>query len=106
MGVELRIIPAIYVKPFNKGQMNDCNGAEAIAKAALRPDLKAVSEESQGQLDLQALHRVRSCLVSRRTATINQIGAFLIERGIIVRKGLRALKNSFEATLEERKDEI
>lgn len=42
----------------------------------------------------------------RRTATINQIRAFLIEQGITVRKGLRALKNSFEAILEERKDEI
>ena len=53
-----------------------------------------------------ALHRVRLRLVSRRTATINQIRAFLIEQGITVRKGLRALKNSFEAILEERKDEI
>ncbi len=44
--------------------------------------------------------------MSRRTATINQIRAFLIEQGITVRKGLRALKNSFETILEERKDEI
>ena len=106
MGFEPRIIPAIYVKPFNKGQKNDYNDAEAIAEGALRPNLKAVFEKKQDQLDLQALHRVRSRLVSRRTATINQIRAFLIERGITVRKGLRALKNSFETILEERKDEI
>ena len=106
MSFEPRIIPATYVKPFNKGQMNDYNDAEAIAEAALRPNLKAVSEKTQDQLDLQALHRVRSRLVSRRTATINQIRALLIEQGITVRKGLRALKNSFEAILEERKDEI
>jgi len=37
MGFEPRIIPAIYVKPFNKGQKNDYNDAEAIAEAALRP---------------------------------------------------------------------
>ena len=36
MGFEPRIIPAIYVKPFNKGQKNDYNDAEAIAEAALR----------------------------------------------------------------------
>ena len=106
MGFEPRIIPAIYVKPFNKGQKNDFNDAEAIAEAALRPNLKFVPEKSQDQLDLQALHRVRSRLVSRRTATINQIRAFLIEQGITVRKGLRALKNSFLTILEERKDEI
>ena len=106
LGFEPRIIPAIYVKPFIKGQKNDYNDAEAIAEAAMRPNLPTVSEKSQDQLDLQALHRVRSRLVSRRTATINQIRAFLIEQGITVRKGLRALKNSFEAILKQRKDEI
>lgn len=106
LGFEPRIIPAIYVKPFIKGQKNDYNDAEAIAEAALRPNLPSVPEKSQDQLDLQALHRVRSRLVSRRTATINQIRAFLIEQGITVRKGLRALKNSFEAILDDRKDEI
>jgi hypothetical protein len=35
-GAEPRIIPAIYVKPFVKGQKNDYNDAEAIAEAALR----------------------------------------------------------------------
>ena len=34
------------------------------------------------QLDLQALHRVRERLVSQRTGIINQIRAFLLERGI------------------------
>jgi transposase len=106
MGFEPRIIPAIYVKPFNKGQKNDYNDAEAIAEAALRPNLRTVSEKDQDQLDLQALHRVRARLVSRRTATINQIRAFLIEQGITVRSGLRALKNSFEAILEQRRGEI
>jgi len=106
MGFEPRIIPAIYVKPFIKGQKNDYNDAEAIAEAALRPNLPTVSEKSQDQLDLQALHRVRSRLVSRRTATINQIRAFLIEQGITVRRGLRALNNSFDAILENRKEEI
>ena len=79
LGFDPRIIPAIYVRPFIKGQKNDYNDAEAIAEAALRPNLKTVTEKSQDQLDLQALHRVRSRLVSRRTATINQIRAFLIE---------------------------
>ena len=106
LGHEPRIIPAIYVKPFLKGQKNDYNDAEAIAEAALRPNLRVVQEKSQDQLDLQACHRVRSRLVSRRTATINQIRAFLIEQGIAVRAGPRALRNSLFAILENRKDEI
>jgi len=106
LGHEPRIIPAIYVKPFVKGQKNDYNDAEAIAEAALRPNLRAVQEKSQDQLDLQASHRVRARLVSRRTATINQIRAFLIEQGIAVRAGPRALRNSLFAILENRKDEM
>jgi transposase len=106
LGHEPRIIPAIYVKPFVKGQKNDYNDAEAIAEAALRPNLRFVQEKSQDQLDLQACHRVRSRLVSRRTATINQIRAFLIEQGVAVRAGPRALRKSLFAILENRKDEI
>ena len=106
LGHEPRIIPAIYVKPFVKGQKNDYNDAEAIAEAALRPNLRFVQEKSQDQLDLQACHRVRSRLVSRRTATINQIRAFLIEQGIAVRSGLRTLRKSLFPILENRKGEI
>ena len=106
LGHEPRIIPAKYTKPFVKGQKNDYNDAEAIAEAALRPNLKHVQEKTQDQLDLQALHRVRSRLVSRRTATINQIRAFLIEQGITVRTGAHALRKSLFAILKNREDEI
>ena len=67
LGHEPRIIPAIYVKPFVKGQKNDYNDAEAIAEAALRPNLRFVQEKSQDQLDLQACHRVRSRGEQRRS---------------------------------------
>lgn len=106
LGHEPRIIPAIYVKPFVKGQKNDYNDAEAIAETALCPNLRTVREKSQEQLDLQASHRVRSRLVSRRTATINQIRAFLIEQGIAVRAGVAALRNSLFDILKNREDEI
>ncbi len=43
LGHEPRIVPAIYVKPFVRGQKNDYNDAEAIAEAALRPNLVARS---------------------------------------------------------------
>ena len=106
LGFLSKIIPAKYTNPFVKGQKNDYNDAEGIAEAALRPNLKLVSEKTQDQLDLQALHRVRSRLVSRRTATINQIRAFLIEQGITVRTGAQALRKSLFAILQNREDEI
>jgi transposase len=51
LGHEPRIVPAIYVKPFVKGQKNDYNYAEAIAAAALRPNLQFVQKKSQDRLE-------------------------------------------------------
>ena len=103
-GVEL--LPAQHVKGYARGQKNDYNDAEAIAEAALRPNLKLVKEKTQEQLDLQACHRVRSRLVSRRTATINQIRAFLIEHGIAIRTGANSLRRSLPEILLQRADEL
>jgi transposase len=54
--------------------------------------MKFVATKTTEQLDLQALHRVRQRLVSQRTGIINQIRAFLLERGIAVRQGFRFLR--------------
>jgi transposase len=53
--------------------------------------MKFVATKTADQLHLQALHRVRERLVSQRTGIINQIRAFLLERGIAVRQGQRFL---------------
>jgi transposase len=53
---------------------------------------------------LQALHRVREPLVSQRTGIINQIRAFLLERGIAVRQGLRFLRSELPTILSARSD--
>ena len=44
--------------------------------------MKFVATKTADQRDLPALHRVRERLVSQRTGIINQICAFLLERGI------------------------
>jgi transposase len=87
------------VRPYSKGQKNDFRDAEAIAEAVLRPTMKFVAIKSVEQLDLQALHRVRERLVCQRTGVINQIRAFLLERGIAVRQGLRALRSELPIIL-------
>ena len=85
-GHDARLMPAKYVRPYSKGQKNDFRDAEAIAEAVQRPTMKFVATKTADQLDLQALHRVRERLVSQRTGIINQIRAFLLERGIAVRQ--------------------
>src|SRR5262245_17638428 len=92
LGHDARLMPAKYVRPYSKGQKNDFRDAEAIAEAVQRPTMKFVATKTAEQLDLQALHRVRARLVSQRTGIINQIRAFLLERGVAVRQGLCFLR--------------
>jgi transposase len=92
-------MPARYVRPYSKGPKNDFRDAEAIAEAVLRPTMKFVATKTVQQLDLQGLHRVRERLVCQRTSVINQIRAFLLERGIAVRQGLRALRTEMPIIL-------
>jgi transposase len=103
-GHDARLMPAKYVRPYAKGQKNDFNDAEAIAEAVQRPTMKFVAVKTTDQLDLQALHRVRERLVSQRTGIINQIRAFMLERGIAVRQGIRFLRTELPIILASRTD--
>ena len=80
-GHDVKLIPAQFVKS-NK---NDFIDAEAIAEAVDRQNMRFVPIKTDDQLDLQALHRVRDRLITRRTSVINQLRAFLLERGQIGR---------------------
>jgi transposase len=92
LGHDARLMPAKYVRAYSKGQKNNFRDAEAIAEAVQRPTMKFVATKTADQLDLQALHRVRERLVSQRTGVINQIRAFLLERGVAVRQGRHFLR--------------
>ena len=69
--------------------------------SALRSSVPLKSGE---QLELQALHRVRSRLVGQRTAVINQIRGFLLEHGIAVRQGATRLRQALPNILAQRDD--
>lgn len=103
-GHEVRLIPGQYVKPFRKGQKNDYRDAEAIAEAVQRPTMRFVPIKSSEQLDLQALHRIRSRLVGHRTAVINQLRGFLLECGVIVPQGPARLREMLPSVLAQRTD--
>jgi transposase len=106
LGHDARLMPAKYVRPYSKGQKNDYRDAETIAEAVQRPTMKFVATKTADQLDLQALHRVRERLVGQRTGIINQIRAFMLERGIAVRQGLRFLRAELPGILATRTDTL
>jgi transposase len=106
LGHDVRLIPAQYVKPFLKGHKNDYRDAEAIAEAVQRPTMAFVAIKAPEQMDLLALHRVRSRLVSQRTGVTNQIRGLLLERGIIVRQGLASLHQVLPGILGSSSDTL
>ena len=92
LGHEVRIMPAQFVKPYVKTNKNDLIDAEAIAEAVTRPTMRFVAMRNTEQVDLQALHRIRSQFVNSKTRLINQMRAFCLEYGIAMRQGAGTFK--------------
>jgi transposase len=62
LGHDVKQVPAMYAKPFRQGHKDDFRDAHAVAEAVQRPTVRFVPVKTDEQLDLQALHRVRSRL--------------------------------------------
>jgi len=100
-GHQVRLIPGQFVKPYRKSNKNDFLDAEAIAEAVTKQNMRFVPIKTEDQLDLQAMHRVRDRLVQRRTALINEIRGFLLERGITFAAGPIHLRQHLPTVLED-----
>jgi transposase len=94
------------VKPFVKSNKNDFIDAEAIAEAVDRKNMRFVAIKTDDQLDLQALHRIRQRVIQRRTAVINQIRAFLLERGMVFAKSPIRLREAIPTVLENAEENL
>jgi transposase len=75
-----------------------------VSQLRQEPATRCVPIKTDEQLDLQALHRVRSRLIGNRTAVINQIRGFLLEHGIPVRQGHQFLRGQLPQLLARRTD--
>ena len=100
-GHEVRLIPAQFVKPYRKSNKNDFIDAEAIAEAVTKQNMRFVQIKTQEQLDWQAMHRVRDRLVQRRTALINEIRGFLLERGLVFAARPIQLRKNLPSVIED-----
>src|ERR1035437_1106645 len=105
-GHDVKLIPAQFVKPFVKSNKNDFLDAEAIAEAVDRQNMRFVPIKTDDQLDLQALHRVRDRLITRRTSVINQLRAFLLERGLVFAKSPARLRARMPEILENAEEDL
>jgi len=92
LGHRARLIAAQHVKPYRRGQKNDYRDAEAIISATLSPGIHFVGIKSVEQQAEQALHRVRSRILSQRNAAANELRGLLGEYGLAFGKGIKSLR--------------
>jgi transposase len=89
LGIEVRLLPAAYVRAYVKRNKTDAADACALLEAARASDMIPVRVKSVEQQALQGLHRIRSLWMSNRTARINALRGFCREFGLTVPQGAR-----------------
>jgi transposase len=104
LGHEVRLMPAVYVKPYVKRQKNDATDAEAICEAVTRPTMRFVPVKSEEQQAVIMMHRARELLVRQRTMTVNAIRAHVAELGLVSRQGIAGMMQ-LVAVIECEEDE-
>ena len=100
-GYIVKLMAPQFVKPYVKSNKNDANDAEAICEAMSRPNMRFVTVKSVVQQDIQATHRIRSELMTQRTAKSNQIRGLVTEYGLVAPLTLRALRAAIPCWLED-----
>jgi transposase len=106
LGHQVKLIAPQYVKPYVKGNKNDYNDAEAIAEAVQRPNMRFVPIKSVEQQDVQSFHRQRERLKKERTALVNQVRGLLAEYGLVINKGVSAVRKGLPEILEDGENDL
>ncbi|MBC8287995.1 MAG: IS110 family transposase [Nitrospinae bacterium] len=106
LGHDARLINPKFVKAYVKSNKNDYNDAEGICEAVSRPSMRFVPIKTVDQLDMQALHRVRSQLIKERTGIVNQVRGLLGEFGIVIPKGIEYARKNLPDILEDQTNEL
>lgn len=99
-GFDVRVLPAQRVAEHRSGAKNDCNDARAILHALRDRSIHAIPIKTVEQLTMQALHRARAGWAHRKTALGNQMRGLLLEHGIVIAQGEKALRDALTKVLE------
>jgi transposase len=68
LGIEVRLLPAQYVRAYVKRNKTDAADAAALLEAARASDMRPVRVKSVEQQALQGMHRIRSLWMGTRTS--------------------------------------
>jgi transposase len=89
LGIEVKLLPAKYIRAYVRRNKTDAADAAALLEAARTADITPVRVKSIEQQALQALHRTRSLWMGTRTSRINALRGFCREFGMAIPQGSR-----------------
>jgi transposase len=101
LGHTVKLTSPQFVKPSVTGNKNDSRDAEAICEAVSRPHMRFVPLKTVESQDIHAIHRMRSRLITERTALVNPVRGLLAERGIVIAQGITRLRRQLPAIVED-----
>ena len=106
LGFEVKLMSPRKVKKYVENNKNDAKDAEACAEAVTRGSMQFVPIKTEIQLEIQAIHRVRSYYVKQRTGLTNMMRGLLLEIGIAMPKGAASLSKKMTTLLDADDDQL
>jgi len=100
-GHKVKAMSARHVKAFRQGQKTDANDALAISIACLQPNIKPCRLLKVEEQCEQGVMRIRELLIEQRIQISNQLQTLMLEFGLPVAKGDKALRETISLALED-----
>ena len=91
LGIEVRLLPAQYIRAYVKRNKTDAPDAAALLEAARASDMQPVRIKSVEQQALQGMHRIHSLWMGTRTSRINALRGFCREFDIAIPAGMNGV---------------
>lgn len=105
-GFTVKLMSPRKVKKYVENNKNDANDAAACAEAVRRSNMQFVPIKTDVQLEIQAMHRVRSFCVKERTGLMNMMRGLLAELGIAIPKGMASLVKKLKVILDVENNQL
>lgn len=101
LGFEVKLMSPHQVKRYAQHHKNDARDAAACAEAVTKANMRFVAIKTAVQLEIQAMHRIRSRYVKEQTALMNMIRGLLLESGIAIRRKRTYLEKELARLVDE-----
>lgn len=106
LGHQVKLMAPQFVKPYLKSNKTDAADAEAICEAVTRPNMRFVPVKTGEQQSVLSIHRVRQSAIEARTEHANMIRGLLMECGLVIPQGIRAVYAGLPEIIDREDDAL